>query len=93
MARGRVGPLGELRIVAAQIEGARRRQDDLELLRCRLIRDAVAEQLPVERVAAAARLAVRAIIESNRSRPRPGGGSMVERLLANIDDHHRNDSA
>jgi hypothetical protein len=58
MARGRVGPLGELRIVAAQIEGARRRQDDLEELRRRLIRDAMADRLPIERIAAAARLSV-----------------------------------
>ncbi len=63
MARGRVGPLGELRIVAAQIEGARRRQDDLEVLRRRLIRDAVADRLPVERVAAAARLSVERVRE------------------------------
>ncbi|MEM8903608.1 MAG: hypothetical protein AAGA17_12620 [Actinomycetota bacterium] len=61
MARGRVGPLGELRIVAAQIDGARRRQDDLEQLRRRLIRAAVADRLPIERIARAARLDVEAV--------------------------------
>ena len=63
MARGRVGPLGELRIVAAQIEGARRRQDDLEVLRRRLIHDAVADRLPIERIASAARLSVGCVRE------------------------------
>lgn len=73
MARGRVGPLGELRIVAAQIDGARRRQDDLELLRRRLIQAAVADQLPLERIATAARLAVeevrRLIAQMESERP------------------------
>ncbi|MEO1062527.1 MAG: hypothetical protein AAFZ07_14005 [Actinomycetota bacterium] len=70
MARGRVGPLGELRIVAAQIDGARRRQDDLEVLRRRLIRDALADRLPIRRIAAAARLTV----------------EQVEELVAQLDD-------
>ena len=58
MARGRVGPLGELRIVAAQIDGAVRRQDDLEVMRSALIREALGVGLPVDRVARAARLPV-----------------------------------
>ncbi|MEM9610670.1 MAG: hypothetical protein AAGA99_24885, partial [Actinomycetota bacterium] len=79
MARGRVGPLGELRIVAAQIDGAVRRQDDLEVMRGELIRQALGDGLPVERIARAARLTT---VEVERLRQVPGPERPGERADA-----------
>ncbi|MEM9034384.1 MAG: hypothetical protein AAGD18_07310 [Actinomycetota bacterium] len=92
MARGRVGPLGELRIVAAQIDGAVRRQDDLEVMRGELIRQALGDGLPVERIARAARLTT---VEVERLRQvagpeRPGERADAERHGGGVE--HRGSS-
>lgn len=54
--RGRVGPLAELRIVAAQLDGTHRRLDDLESLRTRLIQQARKDGCSIDQIARATRL-------------------------------------